>query len=164
VVDPVMIAKSGHRLLLEPAVAALRHRLLPLAEVVTPNRSEAAALSGIPVDTLDDAHEAARRLAGSGARTVVVKGGHFEGPTLINLLFDGTDFLEFATPRLAGTHTHGTGCTFASAVAAHLAVGRSVADAVDRATQYVAGAIEHAPRIGHGHGPVGHFWNPEARI
>jgi hydroxymethylpyrimidine/phosphomethylpyrimidine kinase len=164
VVDPVMVSKSGHRLLLEPAVAALRDRLLPLADVVTPNRPEAAALTGIAVDTLADAREAARRLAGTGARAVVVKGGHFEGATLINLLYDGTDFLEFATPRLESGHTHGTGCTFASAVAAHLALGRSVADAVDRATQYVAGAIAHAPRIGHGHGPVGHFWNLESRI
>jgi hydroxymethylpyrimidine/phosphomethylpyrimidine kinase len=159
-----MVAKGGHRLLLDPAVAALRDRLLPLAAVVTPNRAEAAALAGIGVDTPDDAREAARRLAGFGARTVVVKGGHFEGPTLINLLFDGTDFLEFATPRLASSHTHGTGCTFASAVAAHLAMGCSVADAVDRATQYVAGAIANAPRIGHGHGPVGHFWNTESGI
>jgi hydroxymethylpyrimidine/phosphomethylpyrimidine kinase len=161
VVDPVMIAKGGHRLLAEAAIAALRDRLLPLAEVVTPNRPEAAALAGIPVESPDDAREAARRLAGFGARAVVVKGGHFEGPTLINLLFDGTDFLEFATPRVASAHTHGTGCTFASAVAAHLAMGRSTADAVDRATQYVAGAIEHAPRIGHGQGPLGHFWRSE---
>jgi hydroxymethylpyrimidine/phosphomethylpyrimidine kinase len=158
VVDPVMISKSGAQLLADKAVATVVERLLPLAAVVTPNRPEAEALSGRPVRTLDEARDAARQLCERGARAVVVKGGHFEGATLVNLLFDGHDFTEFATIRLAVRHTHGTGCTFASAIAADLARGDSLADAVRSATEYVAGAMAHGLSIGHGYGPLDHFW------
>jgi hydroxymethylpyrimidine/phosphomethylpyrimidine kinase len=159
VVDPVMVAKSGDLLLAPEAVDRVRTDLLPRSTVLTPNRPEAEVLAGRRVLSPPDAREAARVLHGAGARAVVIKGGHFEGDTLVNLLFDGRDFLEFATPRIATRHTHGTGCTFASAIAARLALGDALADAVDGATRYVAGAIANGLSIGHGHGPVDHFWD-----
>ena len=159
VVDPVMVAKSGDRLLDDGAVTALRTRLLPLAAVVTPNRPEAEALSGLDVRDAAGARRAAEALHALGARAVVIKGGHFEGPRLVNLLFDGRRFLEFETERLETRHTHGTGCTFAAAVAAALATGRDLAAAVQLATDYVAGAVAHGLAVGHGHGPLDHFWN-----
>jgi hydroxymethylpyrimidine/phosphomethylpyrimidine kinase len=158
VVDPVMVAKSGDLLLDSDAVDRVRSRLLPLATVVTPNRPEAEVLTGRTVVSAAGAREAARALHEAGARAVVIKGGHFEGDTVVNLLFDGHHFHEYATPRLATRHTHGTGCTFASAIAARLALGDTLAEAVERATRYVAGAIAAGLAIGHGHGPVDHFW------
>ena len=158
VVDPVMVSKSGHHLLPADAVDHVIKSLLPLARVVTPNRLEAEVLTGRSVTTLEDAREAARVLHGRGAAAVVIKGGHFDGPTVVNLLFDGQMFSEFTTPRLQTRHTHGTGCTFASAIAAQLAWQRSLPDAIARATAYVAGAMRHGPEIGHGHGPLDHFW------
>jgi hydroxymethylpyrimidine/phosphomethylpyrimidine kinase len=157
VVDPVMVAKSGDALLHPDAVAALRERLLPLALVVTPNRPEAEVLTGRTVGTLEQAREAARALVGLGARNAVVKGGHAEGPA-IDVLFDGHAFREYSAPRLDSRHTHGTGCTFASAIAAELAKGADVPEAVARAKAYLTAALEHAPGLGHGHGPVHHFW------
>jgi hydroxymethylpyrimidine/phosphomethylpyrimidine kinase len=159
VVDPVMVAKSGDHLLDAAAVSAMQTMLLPVAAIVTPNREEAEVLAGRPVRTLEDAREAARQITDVGCRAVVIKGGHFEGARLVNLLFDGRDFTEVVTERIAGTNTHGTGCTFAAALAARLALGRSLAEAVHDATDYVAGAIAHAAPIGQGHGPVEHFWN-----
>ena len=158
VVDPVMVSKSGHHLLSADAVESVLRRLVPLAAVVTPNRLEAEVLSGRSVTTLEESREAARVLHGHGAAAVVIKGGHFEGPTVVNLLFDGHAFTEFATPRLDTRNTHGTGCTFASAIAAQLARGRSLPDATEGATAYVAGAMRHGPAIGQGHGPLDHFW------
>lgn len=158
VVDPVMVAKSGDRLLDPGAVAAVRARLLPLATVVTPNLPEAEVLCGFAIRSTADAREAARRLHGDGASAVIVKGGHGAGETLIDLLFDGTTFHEFPTPRIATANTHGTGCTFASAVAAWLALGASIDEATARAQHYVAGAIRHALPLGAGHGPLRHDW------
>jgi hydroxymethylpyrimidine/phosphomethylpyrimidine kinase len=158
VVDPVMVAKSGARLLREDAVAALRDELLPLAEVVTPNIPEAEDLTGLRIDGLGAMREAAERIAAMGAKAVVVKGGHGEGDTVVDVLFDGSGFREFAGPRIRTTSTHGTGCTFASAIAAFLARGLGVAEAVGRAREYLQGAIEHAYPVGRGHGPVHHFW------
>ncbi len=164
VVDPVMVAKSGDALLQPEAVAALRDELLPLALVVTPNRPEAEVLTGRPVRTLAEARDAARALVALGARHAVVKGGHAEGPA-VDVLFDGRDFEEFSAPRLETRHTHGTGCTFASAIAAELAKGASVVEAVGSAKAYLTAALQHAPGLGHGHGPVHHFhawWPSEA--
>jgi hydroxymethylpyrimidine/phosphomethylpyrimidine kinase len=158
VVDPVMVAKSGDRLLDEDAVQALRRELLPVAHVVTPNIPEAEVLSGLSIASLDDAREAARRIHGLGPTAVIVKGGHAAGIEIVDLLFDGTHFVEFRMPRIETRNTHGTGCTFASAVAAYLALGVTLADAAERAQAYVAGAIRHALPIGHGHGPLDHFW------
>jgi hydroxymethylpyrimidine/phosphomethylpyrimidine kinase len=158
VVDPVMIAKSGDPLLDEDAIETMRTALLPRARVVTPNIPEAEVLSGISIASLDDAKRAARAIHRLGARAVVIKGGHSTSDPIIDLLFDGDAFIELPTPRIATRNTHGTGCTFASAVAGYLAHGGDVGDAVARAQAYVAGAIRHAQPLGHGHGPLAHFW------
>ena len=147
------------RTLLAPdAVSLLKRLLLPVAAVVTPNAAEAAALCGVEVNSLDAAREAARRIAGFGPGAVVIKGGHLHGPQAIDLLFHDGVFTEFAAPRAAIGVIHGTGCTFASAIAAGLANGCGVATAVERAKRYVTGAIEHSFSIGHGARILNHFW------
>jgi hydroxymethylpyrimidine/phosphomethylpyrimidine kinase len=158
VVDPVMIAKSGDRLFDQEALAALRSELLPRARVVTPNVPEAEVIAEMRITSLDDAREAARRIRKLGAEAVVVKGGHLPGAEAIDLLFDGRTFAEYRAPRIDTRNTHGTGCTFASAIAAHLALGHSLPDAVGKAKEYVTGAIRHGLPIGQGHGPLNHFW------
>jgi hydroxymethylpyrimidine/phosphomethylpyrimidine kinase len=158
VVDPVMVAKSGDRLLREDAVRALRDELIPLAYVVTPNLPEAAAITGRPVETLDNMREAARAIHSLGARNVVVKGGHLPGDVVTDLLFDGERFHEFTGPRIATKNTHGTGCTFASAIACYLAKSVPIAEAVRQAKAYLTGALEHAYDTGKGHGSVNHGW------
>lgn len=164
VVDPVMVAKGGARLLDDDAVGALRNELLPRARIVTPNIEEAEVLSGVSIASLDHAREAAVRIRDLGAAAVLIKGGHAEGDELVDLLLDDNLFTEFQTARIRTAHTHGTGCTFASAIAAQLAHGHSLVDAVAEAQQYVAGAIEHAPGIGHGHGPLDHFWKMRHKV
>ena len=165
VVDPVMAATSGGRrtLLAPDAVSILTTRILPLATLVTPNVDEAAVLSHMRVDSLDTAREAARRIVDLGPAAVVVKGGHLAGDTAIDLLYDGRTFTEFSAPRLPGGPIHGTGCAFASAVAAGLACGDDVPAAVDRAKRYVTGAIEHSLQIGRGARVLDHFWNAPSR-
>ena len=158
VVDPVMIAKGGDRLLEPSAVDAIRTVLLPLADVVTPNIPEAEELAGISIASRADMREAAQRILALGARVVLVKGGHLEGPESVDIACVGGEFLEFRGERFDTVHTHGTGCTLASAIAAHLALGHDAAEAIARARSYLEGAIRHAPGIGHGHGPLGHFW------
>jgi len=159
VVDPVMIAKSKVPLLQEEAVEALKKELLPLALVVTPNIPEAEALTGMTIRTLVDRKEAARRIAALGARHVVVKGGHEEdAEESADLLYDGQSFIMIATPRIRTSNTHGTGCTFAAAIAAELAKGRSVEEAVRTAKRFVHCAIGHGISIGHsGFGPTNHW-------
>ena len=159
VVDPVVIAKSGDRLLAPDALQTLCHELLPRARVVTPNIPEAALLTGLSISSLDDVHEAAEKIHAMGVTAVVIKGGHGDGDVLVDVLFDGTRFFEFRTPRIDTRHTHGTGCTFAAALAGYLALDFSLADASRHAQAYVAGAIRQALAIGHGHGPLDHFWN-----
>ena len=158
VVDPVMVAKSGDRLLADDAVECLKRELLPLARVVTPNRPEAEVLAEMSIATQDDARRAAERIHVLGARAVIIKGGHFEGSAVTNLLFDGADFHEHVSPRHQTRHTHGTGCTFASAIAASLALGTALNDAAALATEYVSGAGAHGLPVGKGHGPLDHFW------
>lgn len=157
VVDPVMIAKSGDRLLRSDAVEALIHELLPLAAVVTPNLHEAGALTGLEVRGPDEMREAARRIRAWGPRYVVVKGGHLPG-TPMDLLFDGEAFHEYANPRYDTPHTHGTGCSFASAITAALARGYSVVEAVGRAKHFISQAIAQGLALGAGHGPVHHLF------
>jgi hydroxymethylpyrimidine/phosphomethylpyrimidine kinase len=159
VVDPVMVAKSGDRLLDTDAVEAMRRELLRRARVVTPNIPEDEMLSGGRIESPADAREAARRIHHLGARAVIVKGGHASGDEVVDLLFDGDEFVEFRTPRIQTKNTHGTGCTFAAAVTAFLAHGCTLSTAARRAQEYVAGAIRHALAIGQGHGPLDHFWN-----
>jgi hydroxymethylpyrimidine/phosphomethylpyrimidine kinase len=158
VVDPVMIAKSGDRLLDDDAIGALRAQLLPRAFVVTPNVPEAEELARMRIASLDDAREAARVIHRLGPSAVVLKGGHLPGDEVIDLLFDGQAFREYRAPRQQSRHTHGTGCTFAAALAAELAKGRQLAEAVGTAKVYVTGAIAHGLPIGGGHGPLDHFW------
>jgi len=158
VVDPVMIAKSGDALLRDDAIGALKSELLPLAHVVTPNIPEAEALAGIAIHTLDDCREAARRISALGAASVVIKGGHAVTADITDLFFDGEDFAAFSHERIPGRHTHGTGCTFSAALTAHLALGRTVRDAIPLAQQYVAGAIRAGLELGTGHSPMHHFW------
>jgi hydroxymethylpyrimidine/phosphomethylpyrimidine kinase len=161
VVDPVMIAKSGDRLLDADAVDMIRRELVPRALVVTPNIPEAEVLTGVTIHSIADAREAARLIREMGATSVIIKGGHAPGHELIDLLLEGDRFVEFRTPRIETRHTHGTGCAFASAIAANLALGHNVAESAARAQRYVAGAIRHGLPIGHGHGPLNHFWRPE---
>jgi hydroxymethylpyrimidine/phosphomethylpyrimidine kinase len=158
VVDPVMIAKSGDRLTDDEALAAMKSELLARALVVTPNIPEAEVLSGITIGTAEDCREAARRIHGLGAAAVIIKGGHLPTADISDLLFDGHRFREFRHERVAGPHTHGTGCTFAAALTSQLALGRSLEEAIPLAQSYVAGAIRHAPGLGRGHGPMDHFW------
>lgn len=153
VLDTVMIAKGGARLLDEAAIDVIRTTCLPLATVVTANVHEAEALTGLAVRDLSGAREAARALVKMGARAAVVKGGHLDGPA-IDVFDDGSQVVELAGPRFQTAHTHGTGCTLAAAIAARLALGDSVLDAVRGAKTYVARAIERAPGLGHGHGPL----------
>lgn len=157
VVDPVMIAKSGDALLREDAIGSLRTRLLPLAMVVTPNIPETEALTETTIVSDADVRRAAEAIVGMGARSVVVKGGHREGPAT-DLFYDGKEFKEFTAPRFDTVNTHGTGCTFASAVAAGLARGMVVTDAVALAKDYVTEGIRHSFSIGQGHGPLNHFY------
>jgi len=161
VVDPVMIAKSGDALLEPEAVAALRTKLLPLALVVTPNVPEAEALADMTIPTAKEARRAARRIRDLGPQAVVVKGGHLDGDEIVDVFWDGHELVEFRGPRVTSTSTHGTGCTFASAIAANLALGVPLPTAVEAAKAYVAGAMRAAPPIGRGHGPLDHFWQYE---
>lgn len=158
VVDPVMVATSGDRLLDEDAVRAIKSALLPGAYVVTPNRMEAEILADLPIGSLDDAREAAERIHRLGPAAVVVKGGHLPGPKVTDLLFDGHDFTTFTGPRIDGPHTHGTGCTFAAALAASLALGEPLAEATRAAKWYVEQSIRHVLQLGRGHHPLDHFW------
>ncbi len=157
IVDPVMVAKGGAPLLHPDAITTLRTILLPLAEVVTPNLPEAEVLVDRPLHTIEDMREAAREIHALGPRYVVVKGGHSDSDP-IDVFFDGDNFVELQAERLHTRHTHGTGCTFSAAITAFIARGWSVEEAVRRAKKYITGAIRNAPGIGHGHGPVDHFW------
>ena len=158
VVDPVMIAKGGDRLLEEEAVAAIRAELLPLAHVVTPNVPEAEVLSGRTIRSVDDMRTAGERILGLGPRVVLVNGGHLEGPESIDVVCTAHEVFELRGPRIDTRHTHGTGCTLSSAIAANLALGLDDRSALSRARDYLDGAIRHAPGLGRGHGPLGHFW------
>ncbi len=156
VVDPVLWASGGQRLLDAEGEDALMRRLLPLATLLTPNLPEAEALTGRPVSTMAERRQAARRLAGTGARAVLIKGGHGEGMVCEDLLFDGSTFSVFRSPRQETRHTHGTGCTLSAAIATGLGQGMGLHAAVERAIRYVQEAIRHAPGLGHGRGPLGH--------
>lgn len=159
VVDPVMVAKGGARLLREDAVHALRTRLIPLAAVLTPNLPEVEVLLGRSVATLAQRRQAARDLVALGARAVVVKGGHADGDA-IDVYSDGATLEELPAERLATANTHGSGCVFSAAIAAGLARGLDPLTAVREAKEFITGAIEFALELGNGHGPV----NPMFRL
>lgn len=158
VVDPVMISKTGRALLKPDAIDALKQELIPLALIVTPNIHEAQQLSGIEIDTLADARRAAKIIHGFGCRHVLIKGGHLLSERATDLLYDGRFFNVFKGEFIDTPHTHGTGCTYASAIAAQLARGNAVSEAVQAAKSYVTEAIRHSLAIGHGKGPTNHFY------
>jgi hydroxymethylpyrimidine/phosphomethylpyrimidine kinase len=165
VLDPVMVATSGDRLLRDDAVTAMLERLVPIATIVTPNSDEAAVLAAMPVGTFDDMRRAARTLIELGAHSVLLKGGHIaprddggDGPVLVDLFDDGIRMRELPTPYITTDRTHGTGCTLSSAIAARVALGAAMLDAVVAAQRYVHGAIAAAPPLGRGHGPLRHGW------
>lgn len=157
VVDPVMVASSGGRLLADDATEALISRLIGRATLVTPNIPEAAVLTGRTIRTVDDMTSAGHAILGLGPGAVLMKGGHLEGDRLVDLLVTSDGVTRFESARIKTTSTHGTGCTLASAIAAGIAQGMSLRDAVDRARDYVHEAIRRAPGLGKGHGPLNHI-------
>lgn len=172
VLDPVMIAKGGERLLEPDAVATLKAELLPRSHMVTPNVPEAEALAEMRIASIEDMRTAARRILQLGPRVVLVKGGHLTLRENLNVVVDveenlnvvidvactRDDSFELRGPRIETRNTHGTGCTLSSAIAANLAMGLDDRTAVTRAREYLEGALKNAPDIGRGHGPLGHFW------
>ena len=163
VLDPVMVSTSGCRLIEEEAIEAVKSRLLPRATLVTPNIPEAEILSGLPVTNEREMELAARRLFQIGCRAVLIKGGHLEGAESCDLLFTPqADPVRYTSPRIATRNTHGTGCTFSSAIASYLALGHDLPDAVAAAKTYLTRALEAGAdvTIGHGHGAVNHLFAP----
>ena len=158
VVDPVMIAKSGHPLLEQDAVDHLKMALIPLAFVITPNVHEAERLSGLSIKSLADARLAAKAIHKLGCKHVLIKGGHLLSEQGTDLLYDGRFFNVYKSEFIDTPHTHGTGCTFASAIAAQLAKGKPLVEAVKTAKSYITEAIRHHLAIGHGKGPTNHFY------
>ena len=158
VVDPVMVAKGGAVLLEAGAVEAVRRALAPLAALLTPNAPEAEALTGISVNSLDGQRRAGAALLALGCRAVLVKGGHLPGDSVVDLLLTGDGEALFESARIETRHTHGTGCTLASACAVGLAQGLPLIEAVERARNYTLEAIRRAPGLGGGHGPLDHGW------
>lgn len=157
VVDPVMVATSGHRLLHTEAEEALKTQLIPLADVLTPNIPEAEVLTGMTIESIADMEQAAKQIEALGAKAVLVKGGHrIEDAT--DILYDGQDMYHFKGKRVESTSTHGTGCTLSSAIASNLAKGMTLAEAVHEGKEYVFQGICHAEPIGKGHGPLHHFY------
>ncbi len=161
VLDPVMIAQSGDKLLKEDAIEAIKIHLMPLATVVTPNIPEAAVLTGKPVDAAIDMRKTAKTLSRQGSRAVLIKAGHLEGAQSTDVLYlPGDDrFIEISGPRIDTINNHGTGCTLSSAITAYLARGETLDTAVRQAKRYIEGALKAAAsyRIGNGHGPVHHY-------
>jgi len=156
VVDPVMVAKGGARLLQAEAVDALQHLLLPAASLLTPNLPEAGVLMGREIERVDDMKRAADWLMDRGARAVLLKGGHGQDNTITDLLAQQSGFTVFENERIVTPHTHGTGCTLASAIATGLARGIPIVEAVALSIDYVRCAIDAAPGLGQGHGPLNH--------
>jgi hydroxymethylpyrimidine/phosphomethylpyrimidine kinase len=158
VVDPVCASQHGDPLLRPDAISALIEMLFPLADLVTPNLGEVRVLTGLAVDDLAGMREAARALHALGPRWVLVKGGHLTGPQAVDVLYDGTDVVDLASPRQNTPHTHGTGDTLAAAVTASLASGAEMVTAVRAGKAYVTAAVAGSYPLGKGLGPVGHFW------
>ncbi len=158
VIDPVMVAKGGASLLAADAVAAVRELLIPRATLLTPNAPEAEALAGLPVATTDDLRRAGEALLAAGAKAVLMKGGHVPGERVVDVLITAEGDTAFEGERIESRHTHGTGCTLASACAVGLAQGLPLVAAVARAWDYVHEAMLRAPGLGAGHGPLDHAW------
>jgi hydroxymethylpyrimidine/phosphomethylpyrimidine kinase len=161
VVDPVMVAKGGAKLLRDEAVTGLRERLIPLASIITPNLPEAEVLLGRRIDTREEREHAVAELLALGCGAVVLKGGHAAGPAA-DVFFDGAQLVWLEAERVPTGNTHGSGCTFSAAIAAGLALGLPLLPAVEEAKRFVTGAIANALEIGHGHGPVNPMWSLQA--
>lgn len=159
VLDPVMISKSGYKLLKPDAKDSLVKNLFPISDVVTPNIFEAEILCGRNIDTINGMKSAALEIIKIGAKNVVIKGGHLKNHPPTDLLSDGTSFLELKSERIDTKNTHGTGCSFSSAIAANMAKGKSFFESVKMAKDYITGAIRHSLALGKGHGPLNHFFN-----
>ncbi|MFX1387830.1 MAG: bifunctional hydroxymethylpyrimidine kinase/phosphomethylpyrimidine kinase [Promethearchaeota archaeon] len=167
IVDPVMIAKSGDPLLKAEANSTLISKIIPLAHVITPNLHEAHVLTGIEINNINEVQESAVKIFEMGAKNVVVKGGHLQDINeSIDILYDGKKFIEFRSPRINTNNTHGTGCTFASGIAAELAKGKDIKNAVHIAKAYLTNAIQRADNlhIGKGHGPTDHSLGNEVKV
>ena len=158
VVDPVMVAKSGQSLMEAEAMDNLKTLLIPMALLVTPNIHDAEQLTGHTIRTLAEARQAAKAIHALGCQHVLIKGGHLLEKPGTDLLYDGRFFRMYPGEFIDTPHTHGTGCTYASAIAAHLAKGKSIPDAIEAAKTYISQAIRHGLPIGHGHGPTDHFY------
>ena len=158
VIDPVMYAKNGCALMAETAINTLINDVIPLACVITPNIPEAEKISGMQIKTIDDMKESAKIIHKMGCKNVIVKGGHKEGDAT-DILYDGKEFYEFTTHRIDTKHTHGTGCTFSSAIASNLALEMNIDMAVKKAKDYIQTAITNTPQIGKGNGPIHHFYD-----
>jgi len=156
IADPVMVSKNGEPLLTKEAVEIYKKKILPLAFLVTPNLAEAEAFCGFEAQSLDQMKRAAEAIAGMGAKNVLVKGGHLAGSDAVDVLFDGKNFEIFSLPKLDAKHTHGVGCTLASAIAANLALEKCLSEAIKIAKDYVRLAIQNAPHLGKGNGPINH--------
>jgi hydroxymethylpyrimidine/phosphomethylpyrimidine kinase len=157
VIDPVMVAKGGCALMQPESLSTLKERIIPLADILTPNIPEAEVITGHTITSHQDMIRAARSIHRLGASAVLIKGGHLEGDAF-DLLFDGTRDFTFSTKRINTKNTHGTGCTLSSAITAYLAKGYSTYDSVRLAKDYITTAIEHSLPIGKGHGPTNHFY------
>lgn len=158
VIDPVMYAKNGSALMSSEAMGTLKKEILPLATVLTPNIPEAEAISGIRILNQNDMMEAARIIHQMGCKAIIVKGGHCEGDA-IDVVYDGCEFQQFSRARIPTKNTHGTGCTFSSAITSNIAKGLPLKEAVSLAKEYITQAIKQAISLGEGHGPVNHFYN-----
>ncbi|UCG50673.1 MAG: bifunctional hydroxymethylpyrimidine kinase/phosphomethylpyrimidine kinase [Candidatus Latescibacterota bacterium] len=158
VVDPVMISKSGFKLLKDDAIASLKKRLLPLALVVTPNIHEAQLLADLEIDSADKMKRAAEQISRYGPRNVLIKGGHADFDQATDVLFDGAEFHVFKAKFIDTTNLHGTGCTYSAAITARIALGEPPIRAIENAKTYITRAIEHSLAIGKGHGPTNHFY------
>lgn len=159
IADPVMLSKNGAPLLVKEAIEIYKQKIIPLSFLVTPNLDEATRLAGQVVLTIDDMKLAAQKIHALGAKNVLIKGGHLEGDEAIDILFDGQNFEVFCEERIVTKNTHGVGCTLASAIAARLALGDVIYQAVDNAKQYVTNAMRSAPQFGKGNGPINHTVN-----
>ena len=159
ILDPVMISTSGYRLLEKDASESLVKTLFPVADIITPNIHEAEAITGKKIESVADMKKAAAELLLLGAKKVVVKGGHLKGKLSVDVAYDGITYQEYQNTRIETKNTHGTGCTFSSAIAANMADGNNFFQSVANAKKYITGAILHSLSIGKGHGPVNHFWN-----
>ena len=158
VVDPVMIAKDGSRLLQKEAINSLITELIPISYVITPNVPEAEDLVSMKINSIKDMYNAADKIYKLGAKNVVIKGGHLSGKKSIDVLYNGTEYSEFSTTRVNTSNTHGSGCTFAAAITAFLSYEIPLLDAVKKAKIYVSESLSTDFKVGHGHGPLNHFW------